>query len=185
MSIENLETAIASTRGVLSGVSAAQLDDDTPCAAWKVRDLINHVVGGQFFFARSVTGDAPAGEAPDFASGDFLAAFDEGSAKCAAAFAGPGVMESSYDLPFGTLTGAQFMDIATSDTFTHGWDLAHATGQGTDLEPALAATLLAHAHTALPDELRNEEGEPFGPKQEVPAGASNADQLAAFLGRTV
>ena len=33
---------------------------------------------------------------------------------------------------------------------------------------------------------RGPEGKaPFGPVQTAPAGASNADQLAAFLGRTV
>lgn len=185
MSTQNLETAVASTRGVLASVSAGQLDDATPCAAWKVRDLINHVVGGQFFFAGTVTGDAAPGEAPDFASGDFVAAFADGSARCVAAFQNPGVLEASYDLPFGKLTGAQFINIVTSDTFTHGWDLARATGQGTDLEPALAAELLAHARTAVPDEIRNEQGDPFGPTKEASAGASNADQLAAFLGRNV
>jgi uncharacterized protein (TIGR03086 family) len=185
MSTPHLETAVASTRGVLASVSPGQLDDATPCRAWKVRDLINHVVGGQFFFAGSVTGQAAAGEAPDFASGDYLAAFDEGSTQCLAAFQTPGVMEASFDLPFGTLTGAQFINVVTSDTFTHGWDLARATGQGTDLEPALAEELLAHARTALPDGIRNEQGDPFGPPKEAPAGASNADQLAAFLGRTV
>jgi uncharacterized protein (TIGR03086 family) len=183
MSSANLKTAIASTRSVLSTVSPSQLEDPTPCADWKIRDLINHVVGGQFFFAGAVTGNRPDGESPDFASGDFLATFDEGSAQCVSAFGGEGVMESSYDLPFGKLTGAQFMEIATSDTFTHGWDLARATGQSTDLEPTLAATLLEHARHALPDEIRNDKGDPFGPKKTAPAGATNADQLAAFLGR--
>jgi uncharacterized protein (TIGR03086 family) len=185
MATENLESAISSTRDILATVTAAQLDDTTPCADWKIRDLINHVIGGQFFFAGSVTGDAPSGDAPDFASGDFLAAFDEGSGKCVAAFNGPGVMDAMYDLPFGTLPGSQFVTIATSDTFTHGWDLARATGQNTDLNPELAEYLLAGARASLPDAVRNEKGDPFGMKKDAPAGATNADQLAAFLGRDV
>ena len=46
MSTETLEQAIATTRGVLTSVSKEQLGDDTPCAEWKVSDLINHIVGG-------------------------------------------------------------------------------------------------------------------------------------------
>ena len=63
---------------------------------------------------------------------------------------------------------------------------AKATGQPTDLEPELATQLLATVGSFLPDEARGEDssGAPFGPKQEAPEGASEADRLAAFLGRT-
>ena len=40
MSVELLERAIASTQAVLSKVSPEQLDGSTPCASWKVRDLV-------------------------------------------------------------------------------------------------------------------------------------------------
>ena len=73
---------------------------------------------------------------------------------------------------------------ATVDTFAHGWDLAKATGQSTDLDLELAAQLLAFCHAALPDSFRGPDGEaPFGPQVSVAGGASMADQLAAFLGR--
>lgn len=66
-----------------------------------------------------------------------------------------------------------------------GGCLAKATGQSTDLAPELAAALLEANTAAIPDEFRGPEGAPFGPKQEAPQGATAADQLAAFLGRTV
>ena len=75
---------------------------------------------------------------------------------------------------------------ATTDTFTHGWDLARALGQSTDLAPDLAAGLLAGAKMAIPPSFRGEEGKAaFGAEQTAPDGACAADQLAAFLGRTV
>jgi hypothetical protein len=37
----------------------------------------------------------------------------------------------------------------------------------------------------ISDAFRSEEGNVFGPAKDAPAGASNADQLAAFLGRSV
>ena len=136
-------------------------------------------------FAALITGQTPA-EVGDFSGGDFVAAFDENSAACLAAFRTDGAMERLVQLPFGGLPGAAFVRLAATDTFTHGWDLAKATGQLTDLAPALAAELLTNAHAMIQDSFRGPEGQArFGPEREAPAGASNADRLAAFLGRAV
>lgn len=75
------------------------------------------------------------------------------------------------------------MGLATSDTFTHGWDLAKATGLSTDLDPELAEQLLEAAALLVPDQRRGDEPMAFGPKVEPPAGATPADRLAAFMGR--
>jgi uncharacterized protein (TIGR03086 family) len=94
-------------------------------------------------------------------------------------------MQKMCNLPFGSMPGAAFIGLATTDTFTHGWDLAKATGQDTNLSPELASQLLVGARAFIQDSLRSPAGNPFGLEQQPPAGASNADQLAAFLGRTV
>ena len=92
-------------------------------------------------------------------------------------------MEKTLTLPFGQMPGSAFVGIAATDTFTHGWDLAKATGQDTDLAPALAEQLLNGARQFIQPAFRSPEGAVFGPEQPAPAGASNADQLASFLGR--
>ena len=185
MSTETLEQAIRATRAVLAGVSEDQLGDDTPCAQWKVSDLINHIVGGQSFFEAGVTGQPMAEGETDFSASDFVAEFDQASQRSVTAFSGDGVMEKMLTLPFGAMPGSAFVGLAATDTFTHGWDLAKATGQNTDLDPGLAAQLLAGARQAISPAFRSPDGAVFGLEQEAPAGASNADQLAAFLGRTV
>lgn len=190
MTTENLERAFASTRKVLAGVKPDQLDDSTPCMSWDVRRLINHIVGGTHFFAMSTEAgaspDADTTEDTDFAGGDFLAAFEDGSAKAVSAFGAPGAQEKMIKLPFGEFPGAAFMALATTDTFTHGWDLARATGQDTDLDPELAAQLLEGARMFIPEQFRGPDGvAPFGPIVEAPDDAPPAAQLAAFLGRAV
>ena len=61
MSADLLAQAFASTAGVLSGVDDQKLDGSTPCASWRVRELVNHIVGGATYFAVTVeTGEAPA-----------------------------------------------------------------------------------------------------------------------------
>ena len=186
MSTQVLEQAIGSTRSVLAAVQREQLSSSTPCASWKVSELINHIVGGQFFFAAAVNGEKVESEELDCSAGDFLATFDQGSKACLAAFSAAGAMDKICHLPFGDMPASVFVNIAATDTFTHGWDLAKATGQATDLLPGLAAGLLEGAKAAIPESFRGPEGKsPFGAVQTAPAGASNADQLAAFLGRTV
>jgi len=185
MSTQPLESAIASTRSVLENVSAEQLEGSTPCASWDVSALINHVVGGQHFFRAAAEGQPPSTEEVDFASGDFVAAFDEAAAGAVAAFQAEGVMEKTLTLPFGEMPGAAFMGLAATDCFQHGWDLARATGQSTDLAPELAAGLLQQSRMGISEDFRGPEGAPFGPEQQAPDGAPSADQLAAFLGRSV
>ena len=98
----------------------------------------------------------------------------------------PGAMEQMVELPFATLPGAVFVGIASTDQFTHAWDLARALGQDTDLAPDFAQQLLDNARKTLPDEVRGEEGVAlFGARQDAGANGSNGDQLAAFLGRRV
>src|SRR5581483_6735196 len=184
MSAQPLQQAINSTRAVLAGVRRDQLDSPTPCESWTVAQLVDHVVGAQYFFAAAVKGDAIGRDAHTFSDGDFLAAFDEGATAAVAAFSEDGAMERMLHLPFGEMPGAAFVGIAATDTFTHGWDLARATGQVTDLDPALAETLLAASKRAIQPSFRGPDGKaPFGLEQHPPADATPADRLAAFLGR--
>jgi uncharacterized protein (TIGR03086 family) len=192
MSADMLTQAFASTAGVLAEVEAQQLDGATPCASWRVRELINHVIGAAAYAAFTAeTGEAPADrpageDAPDFCEGDFVTEFNRSAARAVKAFEADGVMDKTMKLPFGELPGGVFVNIATIDAFTHGWDLARATGQPTDLDPELAASLLAFAQGSVPDAMRGPDGTAaFGPQLEAPAGAGPADQLAAFLGRQV
>lgn len=120
---------------------------------------------------------------PTISATDFLSTFDEATERTVTAFNADGAMDKLLTLPFGQMLGSAFMGLAATDTFTHGWDLAKATGQSTDLAPDLAGTLLTGARQSLVPEFRSEDGAVFGPELAAPAGACNADQLAAFLGR--
>ena len=187
MSAAPLEQAVASAKAVLAGVKPNQLGVSTPCASWKVSDLVNHMVGGQFWFATVAKGETPGDDkAPDFSAGDFASTFAQASAAAVAAFNAAGAMDKTMHLPWGDMKGSEFLGLASVDTFAHAWDLARATGQNTDLNPELAAGLLVGARAGIPDQFRGADGvAPFGAEQKAPAGACKADELAAFLGRTI
>jgi uncharacterized protein (TIGR03086 family) len=117
---------------VLVNVTSDQLSSPTPCPEWDVKALIDHVIAGNQRVVERAGGHvAPL---PEDVGGAHRA-----SAKVAQeTFAAPQALLRSYRLPIGELPGTAFIELRTSDLLTHAWDLAIATGQPTDLDPALA-----------------------------------------------
>jgi uncharacterized protein (TIGR03086 family) len=186
MGAEILERANASTEKILSNVSPGQLTLASPCASWQVRDVVNHLVGNNFWFEKitrdGVAPDRPNNAAPDETGGDYIVRFGEGSAKAVAGFAS--AKDSVVDLGFAQMPASVFILMASADQFVHGWDLAKATGQDTNLDPDLATELLAFYEQAIAPEFRGADPvAPFGPLVTTTT-ADPVAQLIAFSGRT-
>jgi uncharacterized protein (TIGR03086 family) len=185
MDTKQLDRAFVSTRAVVAMVRPDQLAAPTPCASWDVRALISHFVGTARWAAVTISGDS-AEDTQDRGAGDFLASYDESIEMALAAFGADGALERTVSLPFGEYTGLALMQLCAGDQFTHGWDLARATGQPTDLDPDVARELLIQARASVRDEMRGPDGAAvFGPAVVAPPGSGPADQLAAFLGRPI
>jgi len=166
--------------GVLANVSPDRYRGRTPCSEWTIRDLIEHVIGGN----ERVGIWAGRTEKPAARPDDIMAAHRAAAAAAQEVFAGPDGMSTMFKLPFGELPGQLFIGLRTSDVLTHAWDLAAATGQSTDLDPELSAEQLAAVRAFVGPQLRGPD-KPFGPERPCPADSAPADQLAAFLGRNV
>jgi uncharacterized protein (TIGR03086 family) len=183
--MEALNRSLESTRAVLAKVPPGDLHAATPCASWDVSALVDHFVGTARWWAAIVTGAGAAGEVR-YPAGDMVAAYEESIEIATSAFETEGVLEETFRLDLGEFSGAALLGLAATEQFTHGWDLARAMGQHTDLDPELAAGLLVRAKLAVTDAYRGPDGMAlFGPATQAPAGATPADQLAAFLGRRV
>jgi len=186
MSAELLAQANASTEKILANISPDQLDLATPCTSWRVRQVLSHVVGNNFWFeaiARDgVAPDRPDNAGPDEGGGDYVARFAEGSAKAVDAFAA--AMDKTLNLPWAQMPASVFVVMASADQFVHGWDIAKATGQSTDLDAELAAQFLGFYRQAIADEFRGPDGvAPFGPLVTT-SSADPIAQLVAVTGRT-
>lgn len=183
MPIEMLVETQQAARDTLAGVTEGQLAGSSPCADWDVAGVIDHLVGAQRWFLQAaspdVQPDAPAG-AP---GGDYRAAFDELAGSVLDALSVDGFESRAVDLPFGTFTGAQFIDFVGLETLAHAWDVAKATSQSTDLAPDAASHLLSVAQAVMGTD--RSENANFGPVQPCAPDAPAADRLAAFLGRHV
>jgi uncharacterized protein (TIGR03086 family) len=163
---------------VLARVTDDQLGAASPCAGWTAKDVVDHVIGGNQL-VRQRGGLEPIA-LPDQRVAA-LAASAEGAHEV---FAAPDGLTRTFELPIGAVPGTVFIGLRTIDQIVHAWDLATATGQPTDLDRELAAFCLETAKALMAPGLRG-EGRPFAAEQPCPPGATPADELAAYLGRSV
>lgn len=183
-----LERACAATSSVLRAVRPEQMRNATALAGWDVHELVRHLIGCASFFADTAERGVCHAERrawPDDAAGDITAEFARESGRLLRACAVPGVLNREVTLPSGPATGALCLLVAAGEIFVHGWDVARATGQSTDLAPEVAAYLRHSQWAELCNVVRANEPPPFAPARVAAAGAPEADQLAAFLGRSV
>jgi uncharacterized protein (TIGR03086 family) len=165
-----------------------QLDAQTPCEEWKVRDLLNHITGGAEMFALSAEhGSVPESEMGRLMGGDNLGsdwrgAWSAASKKAVAVYSQPGVMDKTVTLPFGEMPADVALSIAVFDVTTHAADLATATGQQLDDDELLDAALAMGKQMIGPD--WRSPGI-FGPEQPCADDASATQKLLAFAGRKV
>ncbi|HWF28251.1 MAG TPA: TIGR03086 family metal-binding protein [Mycobacterium sp.] len=164
--------------GVLANVSPDQLGAPTPCSEWAIRDLVEHVIGGN----EQVGLWAESPNEPPARPDDIVAAHRATAAAAQQVFAGPDGMSTMFTLPIGQIPGQIFVGMRTTDVLTHAWDLAAATGQSTDLDPELATGQLVAARAFVGPQFRG-PGQPFAEEQPCSSERAPADQLAAFLGR--
>jgi uncharacterized protein (TIGR03086 family) len=176
---------MAQTESIVAEVGPGQLGLPTPCPEYDVRVLLSHMVGGLTRVAIAGEGGdalarpAQAGDVPD---DGWLPAYRAATARATAAWADDATLDAMVEVPWGKIPGRFAIAGYIQEILTHGWDLARATGQPTELDPELAAWALTGARRVLPAEPRGGDI-PFGPVIEVPSDAGPYAQLAAWLGR--
>ena len=179
------QRAVAQTESIVAAVVPAQLGLPTPCPEYDVRALLSHTVGGLNRIALVGEG-ADALAVPARADGvpddGWLAAYRAAAARARAAWADDAKLDALFEVPWGKVPGRIAISGYVQEITVHGWDLARATGQPTELDPELATWVLAVAQRILPPEPRGGEI-PFGPVVPVPEGAGVYARLAAWLGR--
>jgi uncharacterized protein (TIGR03086 family) len=175
--------ALDVTEAIVANVRPEQFGLPTPCDEFDVRTLLCHMIAGNERFAVVARGE-PIESRPamgSFTGDDAADAYRSSAAAVSAAWHDPAALERTARLPIGEVPGDVALAIHTVETIVHGWDLAKATGQPTDIEPELCAVAW-EASKGIGTELRG-PGRPFGPVVFVPPTASDTDRLVAWLGR--
>jgi uncharacterized protein (TIGR03086 family) len=177
--------ALEATRKVVAGIDGSQLTNATPCADWNVRDLLNHVVSGNWWAAELANGKTIE-EVGDRLDGDVigddpLGTYEASADAAAAVFEKPGALEAPCAVSYGPVPGSVYAGHRFLDVLIHGWDLAVATGQDTTLDPELVESCW---EVVKPQEELLKASGMFGTSGSASAGASSQEQLLAALGRS-
>jgi uncharacterized protein (TIGR03086 family) len=153
--------------------AANDLDARTPCDAWDVRTLLDHMLDTQRYFVANARGEdapLPAPVPPHVLSDDPVNDFKRSRTEMLAAFGEPGTIEK---------TGPS-LGVASSDQLLHGWDLAQATGQDITMPAGLAEAAYQTVHGLFTDDQRKGV---FKPAIAVADDVSSQEQLLAYTGR--
>jgi uncharacterized protein (TIGR03086 family) len=173
---------------LVRNVGDDQLGAATPCPAYTLGDLLDHVNGLSFAFASAAHKDLevgsqqPSADASRLGDGwrdrisglldDLAAAWKDPEAWTGMTRAG------GVDLP-GEIAGL----VALDELVLHGWDVAMASGQPYDVDAAsLEATWGFVAQFSGPGHDDDRRGL-FGPEIDMPADAPRFDRLLGMSGR--
>jgi uncharacterized protein (TIGR03086 family) len=165
-------------------VDAVPADDErwqaeSPCPGWTARDVVGHMLDTHHLFFGRIGHEVPKGPS---AADDPHAAWAHVRDAMQAALDDESVAGTEFDGMFGRTRWDAAVDrFINGDVLVHGWDLARAVGgdEALDVEDVRRARA---GLEGIPDEALRSEGT-FGPAIEPPPGATEQEELLAFLGR--
>jgi uncharacterized protein (TIGR03086 family) len=186
----DLRPAARQLAALLDGVGEDRFDAPTPCPDYRVRDLLQHLMGLTLAFrdagrkdlgpGTSVAPDAPDAPRPAL-DGDWRERLRAQAAEMADAWRAPEAWEGDTQAGGVTFPAAIAGRVALDELVMHGWDLARATGQPFTCDDASAEVCIALLSQDADEASRAGTG--FGPVVPVPAGASALERAVGLSGR--
>jgi uncharacterized protein (TIGR03086 family) len=173
----------------VANVRPEQWSNQSPCARWSARDVVEHIIDMHAVMLRPLGRELSSG--PSVAD-DPLGAFKAARADVEALLNDPSTASIESDTPSGRLTTAQHVDrVVSDDLVLHGWDLAKATSQDDTIDADDVERLWAST-SSIPADLMEKLRTPgafgpgvevFGPEVNVPADAPLQHRLLGMIGR--
>jgi uncharacterized protein (TIGR03086 family) len=189
MTFVDLEPAAQRMAELVRDVPDELLDAPTPCPAYSLGDLLDHIGGAALAFtgaARKETGDAtsqgPSGDASRLGE-DWRERIPRDLAALADAWRAPDAWNGMTKAGGVELPGGVAGLVALDELVVHAWDVARATGQ--EYEPDQASLEAVHDFVAQFSEPGQEAARAglFGPVVDVPDDAPMLDRVIGLTGR--
>jgi uncharacterized protein (TIGR03086 family) len=181
---EQLGYILPTLSALVDRIDPMQLNEPTPCDAFTLHDVLDHmiVLGGSFaYWFRGE--EAPEATAPPVYGRVPAAEFREVMDDLLDAVKSPTAMDRIIATPMGEMPGETFARLVAFDGMVHGWDIARSAGLSYELPTCVVDAVDEFARTAITDEMR--DGETFKAPKATGVDASPIDRIAAFSGRTV
>lgn len=179
--------ALAWVTALMGEVRPDQLTNPTPCDEFDVATLMGHLVA-TVDRARVIGEGGDPATVPLVATavgvdGDWSAAYRAAGERMWAVWEDDALLAATVTAPWGRVPGHAAIWGYLNETLVHGWDLAAATGQPAEADPALAESALAVARRAIPESPRGGHV-PFGAVVEPAEEAGPTERLANWSGRS-
>jgi uncharacterized protein (TIGR03086 family) len=180
-----LARALGQVGAILSRVRPEQASLPTPCSAWDVRALVDHVIRDVQRFTVVTSGRASEQHDRCVIGDDWDAAYRQAARSLLAAWLREDELDQRVQFPFGEFPVGWRLGQQIAYLAMHSWDIAKATGQSTNLDPEVGELALEWARENLKPQFRGEEGSgcAFSAEVLVDNDASLYDRLAGFMGR--
>ena len=171
--------ATAAAARVVALVTDEHLDLPTPCEAWPVRSLLEHMATFSAHFTavarrEELTGEPPASGLPD----GWRELLAESLADLSDAWRRPEAWEGQDEAGGVTMPRAALGVVALDEVVLHGWDLATAIGAPFTVTPEDVEVCLPFA-----EEFSGMPGGPFGTPLPDAKEATGLDRLLKLSGR--
>jgi uncharacterized protein (TIGR03086 family) len=185
----DLRPAAQNLAELVTHVADTQHGAATPCPAYHVADLLEHIgTMARAFTAAArkqpgpLTEQQPAGVGSRLPA-DWRTRIPRDLATLAEAWAQPGAWDGTTRIA-GMDSPAAMVGVTVADELVvHSWDLAQATGQRYQADPAAVGAARSFLDMfATPDAPAGDEVA-FGPSRPAPADAPALDQVLALAGR--
>jgi uncharacterized protein (TIGR03086 family) len=161
-----------------------QWHQPTPCTAWDVWSLVNHVVAENLWVPYTMDGatiDEVGGEFDgDVLGNDPKGRWSSSMTHALAAFEAPSATGRTVHLSRGESPAALYLEERTLDLAVHTWDLARAIRTDEELPASLVGELW---HTWRPRRRQLHESGFFGTPVTIKAGIAEQSRLLALVGR--
>ncbi|MEM7341550.1 MAG: TIGR03086 family metal-binding protein [Actinomycetota bacterium] len=126
---EALDAAMTDFVTAVEAIRPEQWGASSPCEGWTVHDVVDHVVLGDHFCVRVISGasmseaiEGLVGIDPD--QSDVVGVVRGAAADARTAFAGP--LDREVDHPVGVIPARRFLGFRILDQLGHAWDLQMA-----------------------------------------------------------
>lgn len=182
----DLEPAARVLAELVAGVRDDQLTAPTPCAESSLGDLLDHIDGLALAFtaaaAKTPLDGAPSADGSRLGADDWRTRIPSRLAALAEAWRAEAPWTGMTSAGGVTMPGEVAGLVALDEIVVHGWDLAVASGQSYDCDPALIAGAMTFVESAV---AQHPEGTPglFGPPVAVADDAPPLDRLIGLTGR--
>ncbi len=189
MNVLDLGPATERMAGLIRNIPDEALDGPTPCPAYRLGDLVEHVGGLALAFtaaARKAGGEigshAPSGSASRLPE-DWRERIPHDLTALAEAWRDPAAWTGMTRAGGVDLPGEAAGVVALDELVIHGWDVARASGQPYDCDPKLLEAVHDFVLQFSGPGSEEQRAGLFGPVVEVPEDAPLLDRVVGLAGR--